>query len=62
MFKFLHDIADEPLYINNFYHPAFNGRQEQQLQRQKKVAKVIKEMGNKYLLATPIQRIQGVKK
>lgn len=47
--------------MKHFYNTPFTGDLVQEDIRNKKVAKVIKQMGDKYLLAKPVQRItEGV--
>lgn len=57
MFNFLFNNNDsDTVYLRHFYGSSFTGDTIQEETRELKVAKVIKQMGNKWLLATPITR------
>ena len=47
----------ETIYLKHFYNTPFTGDPMLEEIRAKKVAKAIKQMGDKYLLAKPVQRI-----
>lgn len=55
MFYFEH--ATDTIYLKHFYHNSFVGDEMAEEIRKKKVAALIKQMGDKYLLATRIQKI-----
>lgn len=48
---------DETVFIKHFYNSPFRGDPMQEELRDRKVAKVIKSMGDKYVLAKPIKRL-----
>jgi hypothetical protein len=49
--------TDATVYMKHFYDSPFTGDIMQEEIRDKKVAKVIKSMGDKYLLAVPVQKL-----
>ena len=57
MFGLINYSGDETIYLRNFYHEAFTGDPYQEDIRSKKVAEVIEQMGDRYLLAKPVKRL-----
>ena len=60
----LFDFSDgETIYLRHFYKTPFTGDTIQEELREIKVKKVIKAMGDKWLLAKPVKKlIEGVEK
>lgn len=57
MFGLFNYGSSETIYLRNFYHEAFTGDPYQEDIRSKKVAKVIEQMGDRYVLAKPVKRL-----
>lgn len=53
---FLFDNVTDTIYLKYFYNSPFTGDHELEAIRSAKVMKVIKKMGDKYVLAKPIKR------
>ncbi len=47
----------DTVYLKHFYHSSFTGDAIKEQLRKKKVAAVIKQMGDRYVLANPVQKI-----
>ena len=57
MLKLFEYGSDETIYMKHFFGSSFTGDPYQEDLRNKKVADVIKAMGDKYVLAKPIKRL-----
>lgn len=57
MFGLFNYESSETVYLRHFYHESFMGDRVHEEVREAKVKKVIKAMGDKWLLAKPINRL-----
>jgi hypothetical protein len=57
MFGIFDFSNSDTIYLRNFYHEAFMGDRVQEEVREAKVKKVIKAMGDKWVLAKPVKRL-----
>ena len=57
MIFFQHDT--DTIYLKHFYHSSFTGDDAAEEIREKKVAAIIKQMGDRYVLATRVQKLDN---
>lgn len=57
MFGIFDFSSSDTIYLRNFYHEAFMGDRLQEEVREAKVKKVIKAMGDRWVLAKPVKRL-----
>lgn len=59
MFGIFDFSSSDTVYLRNFYHQAFTGDRLQEEVREAKVKRVIKSMGDKWVLATPVKKLSS---